>query len=363
MNGSRQPGLYACSNQLGFAVFLAAQVFLIPHARPDVFPAGSSRVDLVKQFLSRPPVVSALTFEHIMLPRQHDAPQTEQGAGRLLRSRFEARWQPGAVFLRQLGLNADLASLHYDPVLVANDGAEYWLLTTNQFADHWIQPDENNAKANSYIRGEVLFQTRLVREVLNLGVMYAEPGSFVWHANHQFAAAGEVPLVGILVDIAGEITVSTEGIPTGLNVVYRFPDTLAIHRVQFSYDESLTDWLLPRRIETFWNNRGSEQKLTEIVIQEIRLQPEPLPKSSFDIHDYIEAHQKTVRVLEGETRYLDLPSGRILFDTIEKQPGRRATYATASPPPWLYFSWAGMNGALFILAVNAVKLQKSKEKG
>jgi hypothetical protein len=258
------------------------------------------------------------------------------------------------VFLRDFFGAENAHTLLWKEVLVSGFQSNYWLLNEKGFADRWADDRGIDFPAQNYLQAEVQFQGRLVQEVLCMGVMYVQPGTLSW-SGKRFSATGQVPLVEVAVDVQGELRTSESGDPLEIEVVYRYPKTVVVHRIFYTYDATLTNWPLPARFAGFWRDAGNDRQLFETSIREIDIAEAELEPESFDAAPYIQANRMQTRLLRNNKRYLVLPAGLKYFDSVENPPVRPKTLSSPKPPPMAYAGRFGLNAGIAFLAIKIIK--------
>jgi hypothetical protein len=208
------------------------------------------------------------------------------------------------------------------------------------------------------------FELDPLREVLNLGIMYAEIGSVRWRGN-RFRT--ECELDSKRVRITGELLPAADGPPIGLKVHYAFPGRALDYLVRYGYEPSAKWTFLPTVITNCWitkDRRGAriEMELDQWRILDLQAANNPLEPGAFDAAPFARQSHWTNHIYTNGGFYERGANGgfRLAYTSaisvrppaVSSQAGRAAFYAC----------WGGLNLAIFALLLRAKEPNTQQNK-
>jgi hypothetical protein len=339
-----------------FTFFLAAKCVAETSS-----PVGTnSPFEQFKAFIASPPVIEHLVVRKKLSP----APGMSTGINDLSRSQryayYEARWQPGAVFYRDLPSLDALTNFTVGRNLVANFGADDWLYDSMPWIEHWVDEPQATDRDND-VTVVTRFRLPPLWEVLNLGVQHLEPAKIRWTGNRFAASSPAAPGVEAF-DVTGELIAGSNGLPSSMNLIYKWQGHQASWITRYRYERPLELSFLPNRIEQYWTGHGGVE-LGEYEILDLKVESVPLLAEAFSFQPFRVANHWQVRLFTNKASYEVLPSGELKFLEYRDRTKRPAFLHSHARPAFglAYVMLAGFNLWIFRLAMRTKRFDKNKQ--
>jgi hypothetical protein len=326
----------------------------------------NSPFEQFKAFLESPPIIEHIVVRQKVPSASGGSFAVNDGFAQSRNFRFfEGRWQPGAVFYRDLPSLESLTNCGVGPTLVATYGPHHWLNDSASWIGYWMHFPEAQDRTNDII---VTTQLRLQRlwDALGLGVQHLPPGLIHWTGNH-FSAHSPTFKGLETFDITGDLFAAPNGLPESMKLQYTWNGRTAIWTNHYIYERQLSLPFLPNRIEQYWTGHGGIE-LGEYEILEIRTAREPLAEKAFDPTPFIKANRWETRVYTNGLIYSLQRSGALSF-LMSQVPSHPVSSLAAgheqAARTVAYAAFAGFNFWIFALAMRARKvnnIDKSTER-
>ncbi len=214
-----------------------------------------SPVERFKLFLSSPPVVESLIFSERLPPDPQQPGRTDIPVSASLAFRYyQARWQPGAYFLREIAAPNAQSDLKTPGLLAVRFNEQCWFHFGHGYGS--IDRLESGSYFSNDVCQTAFNNSSVLRQVMTFGLMHSDAGSVEWRGN-QFRV--RTPALGLR--ITGELNVLASGLVQSLKVTY-FNAKGEIHwLISYSYATNQPVDGLPSTIRCFWLNGSKELQL------------------------------------------------------------------------------------------------------
>ncbi len=311
---------------------------------------ASSAVERFKAFLASPPVIESLVFSERLAPDpttpwRTDIPLSASQAFRF----YHARWQPNALFLRELPGPGAVGDLKTPGLLAVRFNDECWFHYGHGYEEQWLDFGVSVGNQTNLVYQAAHENIAVLRQVLNLGIMHAEVGTAEWNGN-RFRIRQPTRDY----QITGELRPSSAGLVESLRVTYASRDRDIHYLVRYGYQTESLPGGLPRVISCFWLNEGKEVQRDEFTLQKLTTRTAPLERPRFAPDQIGASNGWQLRFFTNEAMYVVAPGGKLQLVGITKEgvtpkgfPGKPARSELAV----VYSVCAGANAWIFILAV------------
>jgi hypothetical protein len=255
-------------------------------ASPIGVRSGSTPVQQFKNFLASPPNIEQVAWRKLSITDQTNEQRVADwpGANYVSQSFFAARWQPNCLFLRS-------ASNAIDALVIDNrvgdtlgrKGNSFWSRTPKGLTTIW----QDTMLSPTQIRHgpPLAFHNRArdIFDVLNMGIMYVEPGSVKWEEN-QFSATGYVPELKLEVSISGTLKCDANQLVKQSDVQYTSRIAIWKYVLKYSYGTNNVPPFLPDRIEVFFQSDTGSRKFAELQVLSMKTSARPLENGLFELN-------------------------------------------------------------------------------
>jgi len=162
----------------------------------------------------------------------------------------------------------------------------------------------------------------------------------------------------------GDLTTSPEGRAESLQVTYRSDAGETHWVIRYGYDPGDPASGLPSMIRCYWLNGQRAIERSELTIFALRTSPSPLGRDSFRPDRIIDTSAWHFVLATNNSAYAVLPGGKLEFIQRLGEPPVRPSPKRQRPPNIgaVYTVWAGVNAAIFILAVRMIGKPKPKNQ-
>lgn len=316
--------------------------------------ANLSPAERFKTFLSSPAVVESLVFSERLAPDpktpwRTDIPLTNSTSFRY----YEARWQPGAFFLREIAAPDALSDPVTPGLLAVHFGDQCWFHYGRGLTDDFI---DYGAGASNHVCEVVKLNSGVLKQVMTLGIMHCDIGSIEWTGDHCSVRSAPDEY-----QTSGDLHRSSEGLVDSVRVTYS-NDKGEIHWViRYHYQANSTTPWFPSFIRCYWLDGANEIERDEFQVFTIKIRNKASDFQSFQPESLIRANQWQIHLFTNNAIFAVLPGGQLkkLKDVqveaaITKGRGKVLQLAT------VYSSWAVLNLGIFILMVRMIVKAKPK---
>lgn len=340
---------------MGFIAYFGLALTLMRGQTDTASNAAPSALEQFKQFICSPPVINNIVFQKKVPMGGGMRPLDGSFARSTSFEYFQAKWQTNGFLFRQLSSPTDTTNFTVAGHLISWSGHKHALWEPDWFFTTWDDRDPSvKSKDISIFYTSDLFLDPL-REVLNLGVLYAEIGTIRWEGN-RFRAERYVDHQRIL--ITGELMAIGEGSPRQMKTRYEFPNRTFEHVIRYGYSPSLKYAYLPTAIEDFWVSGSSGGTNDEIEVNEwrvldVRTLDGPLLPEAFDAEVFARQNRWRRRVYKSSGFYVKAPDGALVFTGTLGAQNAGQGQQTSLRLRLLYVGWGGLNIAIFALMVGA----------
>lgn len=324
-------------------------------ATAETFGEGISPIDSFKTFLSSPPVVEHLIFSERLPPDpekpwRYDLSVSESRVYRY----YEARWQPGAYFLRDIAATDSAGDPRTLGVLAARFDNHSWFHDSFGYRGRFLQ---FSAEPDGRLCQTADLNSDVLRQVMTFGLMHSYIGSIRWNGNSFRVLASTLDL-----EIAGELTPSLSGLPDSLSVTYTGSQGDIHWIIRYAYGAGEDTTGLPSTIRGFWVSDGQELQRTEFVIYALKTRTAKLGLEAFSPARLAATNSWEQHFVSSNAVYALLPSGKLRLierlgkPVLDKLPGQ----ATPTQLAAVYAVWAAANAFIFILVARMRGKRKHK---
>ena len=211
---------------------------------------------------------------------------------------FHARWQTNAILFRRLSGPDDVTNFTVASQLVSWSGHQHALVGPPALLTTW--DDRKPSVPHRPISFLYTSHCELdpLRDVLNLGIMYAEIGSVRWDGN-RFGTECIVHRDRVL--ISGELFPEPDGPPRALTVHYAFPHSALHYVIRYGYHCNAPPAIPPTVITSFWITRDPkgaqiEMELNQWRILDFQTAATPMAAEAFDAAPFAQSNRWTALV-------------------------------------------------------------------
>jgi hypothetical protein len=316
-------------------------------------------LDRFKSFLSAPAVVERLVFSERVLPDSQEpgrfeSPVTDSQIFRY----YEARWQPGGSFLREIVSPERADDLHTPGLLAAYFDGFSWFHDSFPGRTHFVQ---FSSEATNSLRSVTILNSIVLQQVLMFGIMNSEIGSLEWQGNRFRVRRPTRPL-----QITCELIASRSGLPDSLHVNYSSVERGNVGWIiRYGYGVADTTEGLPSLLRCFWiDDKNREIELKQFTIYNLKTRQTPLEIAAFSA-DRFKAYNNwqthlfitndIYAVSADNTLQRVAKVGSKIADKLQGKPVALHLALT-------YTVWGTVNASIFVLALRMRKTNKSKTK-
>ena len=322
---------------------------------PGESNATPSAVEQFKRFISSPPVIKNLVFQQKVPMDGGARPLDGSFAFSTRFEYFQAKWQTNGYLFRQLGSPLDATNFTVFGELASWSGHRHALVESGVHLTTWDDRDPSVWGQNRSVFYTSRFMLHPLREVMNLGIMYAGIGTVRWDGN-RFRAECEVDHQHLL--ITGALVPVEQGPPRALKIRYAFPHQTNDYVVRFGYEDVLHPTFLPTVITNFWIDAKGDGPGQEVELDEWRVLKEEiggpaLDESAFGSGSYLEGREWQTRVFTNGSMYDLQTNGALRLVYGLPYAGQFASAAPRGLQHGFYACWAGLNLTIFALMVGA----------
>lgn len=320
----------------------------------------NSLLEQFKAFISSPPPISNLVFQ-VKVPMDGGARPRDGSFARSTRFEyFQAGWQTNGLLFRRLSGPSEMTNLDVPGELVSWSGHRHAVVEPNRQLTAWDDRDPSiPTKPISIFYASQSLQQPL-REVLNLGIMFAGIGAVRWEGN-RFRTEVEVDPQHLL--ITGEIVPSADGLPRAMRVCYAFPHLTNWYVVRYGYAPGQKRFMPPTAITNFWVTKDEKGADAEMELDEWRILnfergEAPLGPEAFDVEAFARQNNWLSRVYTNGAIYDPSTNGVLRLAYSLGDFPTRASPASQTVRTVFYGCWGGMNIAIFALMAGAKEWKK-----
>lgn len=317
--------------------------------------AALSPVEQFKQFISCPPVISNLVFRQKVPMRGGIKPL--DGTFALSRNweYFHARWQTNAILFRRLSGPDDVTNFTVASQLVSWSGHQHALVGPPALLTTWDDRDPSVPRRPISFLYTSHCELDPLRDVLNLGIMYAEIGSVRWDGN-RFGTECMVHRDRVL--ISGELFPEPDGPPRALTVHYAFPHSALHYVIRYGYHCNAPPAIPPTVITSFWITRDPkgaqiEMELNQWRILDFQTAATPMAAEAFDAAPFAQSNRWTALVYTNGGFYERTTNGTLRLAYVLPTPSKPPIASSPAARRAFYACWGGLNLALFALMLGA----------
>lgn len=294
-------------------VLLLASLFSFTWRPAYCSESANQEVTPLKRFktlLEAPPVVARLVFSETLPKDPTKAVPLDTGlADSTNRIFYELRWQPNAMFCRQIRRPDDITNQAIVGACFSVWEDKLYFLSAGGNPMLYVLEKEK-AKRGDY---PAPYHASLIRrcraaEPLNLGISHLQPGMIRWEGN-QFKVVTTADKKAMY--IRGDVSGFSNNIPCELTVQYSNDMGVANYRIEYHYDTYAPPYY-PSRITSYFRYHGKEICYRACQLLSIQTAPKALPESSFDPSPYILASRRALLYLTNDSIYFKLPSGKLI---------------------------------------------------
>ncbi|HEV2391608.1 MAG TPA: hypothetical protein VG146_04505 [Verrucomicrobiae bacterium] len=276
---------------------------------------------------------------------------------------FQAKWQTNGLLFRRITSPGDVTNFNVAGELVSWSGHRHALVESGARLTTWDDRDPSVAGRDTSVFYTTSFLLHPLREVLNLGIMYAGIGTVRWEGN-RFRAACDVDHEHLL--ITGELLPVAHGPPRALNVRYAFPHQTNDYMIRYGYESALKHPFLPDVITNVWIVKGHDGGRTEVELDqwrilEMEIANRPLDARPFAADSFTQPKRWLTRVYTNGAIYELGSNGTLKVIYGVPHDGTSSALALRSHAGF-YVCWAGLNVAIFALIVRAKERRSEPSK-
>lgn len=319
--------------------------------------ADSSRspADLFRAFLADPPVVESLVFRERLppIPKQPWRMDIPLESSRSFRF-YEARWQRGALLLRDVAGPEELQSPKVPHLFASRFGGECWFHYGDGPQERILQLGSGDR--NSVCRA-VEMNSDILRQVLTFGLLDTDVGSVRWHGSSFQVVAPRDEFA-----VSGDLTISPEGRAESFRVTYKSGAGETYWVIRYGYEPGDRASGLPSIIRCYFQDGEREIERTELTIYTLKTSRTPFGRDSFRPDRIIDTGAWHLVLATNNSAYAVLPGGRLQFIQRLGEPPVKSSPTRQRPShvEAVYAVWVGVNAAIFILAVRVIGKQKNE---
>jgi hypothetical protein len=325
--------------------------------RPDSAP---SPVEQFKEFIANPPRIENLVFSVEVLPSSGSAEPGIKRAGTT--TFFQAKWQPGSVFFREIQGPEVAASPATPGQLVVIDGPEYWFRQEGRSnIDKWTDGGPSAIDHDNFVVRATGFRLSPLWEIMNFGVLHLGPAKICW--------SGDCFRVETVSDrenytISGKlISNESNGLPDRLELAYLRKGKTYNWIARYGYGGTTLDVPMPAFITNSWQNGSREIPRYIYRLLKIKTVGGSLSHAAFDPRPLAATNQWSPQIYTNYNLYAVLPSGesRFIESLWRQEHGLPADGSHDSPVKrrFCYAALAAMNFGFLILAAKISRSERA----
>jgi hypothetical protein len=311
--------------------------------------------DHFKALLSSPPTIERMIFTE-RLPKDpiHAVPLDTGLADSTNSLTYELRWQTNATFLRTLTHPWGFTNYAMSGQCFTLWNDQFYFLDNPKAAVLYVLEEAKAAQGNyTGPYHATMIRKGKATQILNLGINHVKPGTIRWDGD-SFAVTGVADKRPI--QIQGQITGYSNGIPSEMQVEYLSESGLARYRLLYDY-ATYAPPFYPSRIRINFFYKDKEIEYQSYSIESVKVAAKPLPRTHFDPKPFIEANQLQLQYFTNGSVYFALPSGQLIetFGNAPKMGLSRTDYKLNR-----YYYLAVLATATFFLAwcLKAIRAEK-----
>jgi len=343
---------------LGLTAFAASP----PDPNPISTPDRTNPVHLAQfqRLLSEPPVIREMLFLEKLPTEIGRPPSLEHGI--TTSTNFSIgllSWQPGAMSYRNLSSTnvASETGIRGPAFFLYNDIISFAESPTNLLV---YRMEHDRAQQGSFppAYDAATYRLRRMGEPINLGLSHLLPGSVRWDGL-RFQATGSADKKPI--QVLGEISAFTQGIPSELRVLYTNAQVQARYRIAYSYSRIEPPWY-PDSITLYFILGDREVEYRTYRILSVQTSSEPLPASHFDPNSYLPPRQTQISLATNDSTYLVLPDGSLLETPSGVSPRTQLSPSDYYRNRYAYVTMAAISIAFAVFIMRSLKRNQVEAK-
>jgi hypothetical protein len=274
------------------------------------FASGVAPCDSFKAFISNPPYIKDLVFSLELLPSTEFMEPGIKRAG--VQHFYQAKWQPGAVFLRELQA-ANLADSVVTPgELISIFGETYWFRDEGRRnIDQWVDKGPLSNDQDNYVVRATAFRSNPLWEVMSLGILHLKPGLIRWRGD-EFSIRTVDENEDFLIHGRLVCSIST-GVPDRMQVSYLRRGRTNDFVLRYGFQPGSIGAVIPMYITNSWVHDGREFPHTIYHVDSVVLSQKVAERSAFDPSIFILTNGWSVRFYSNFSLYAEMPAGEVRF--------------------------------------------------
>lgn len=324
--------------------------------------AAPSAVERFKRFISSPPVIKNLVFQQKVPMEDGARPLDGSFAFSTRYDYFQAEWQPDGILFRRLSGLDDATNFNVAGQLISWSSHQHTLIEPSGKLTIWDDQDPSTRNKHISVFYTTEFMLEPLREVMNLGIMYAGIGTIRWTGNRFVCEVERQDL-----RISGNLISSGGGPPEAMKVTYVSSQQTNEYVLRYGYAPGNKYSFLPTVITNFWvtKPKGSptQMELDQWRILDLRIADGALPSEAFSAVRFTDANNKWESRIYTNGAIYNVGTNGILHYAYPVD--ERSMYFTTDKRRLrviLHTCWASMNVAIFALMVGAKDKKREQPK-